>query len=552
MKQIPLSLVLWITTLLFVVSCSTNHNMGNVILFMEYDIATSHSRTDPTPGFMLQIQADSRNHLISRGIRHSSNQCIIYDLTDGKVIDSIDLNTKPYMEVYDAVIVGKDSILIALNAVYDNDFHDESILLIDRNKNILDTFDLSSLPVRTRNNIMEDNSTRHYVSYAECPLLHHSQHFFIPILAWSDTGISSQSLIRMMSYAPGHKNMSNELPISFPKVPKGFYWPSYYRSPHGTSSEDVIYFFFSNSPVLFCYNPEKSKLSREIVSFQTIGDILPYRIGETAKPFDAYRSRYENIVYDPTHQLLYMTAKIACDSSDGPLSIQRENAIYSFVILDKKMRKIGEGIIPDGHLPYIIPYKKGFLLSKKNTPQTTYIYYTYSFDNRNKNYLRDLINTRRAEYNKASPKLTKKEAVSSYLKRIIGENISAYSSFLLLSESACPHCTPQVSKILLRNKYNILTNEVAIVMINTDTRSINDFCKSIDGIILTPQQKLTISDKIPIYCDTNNSFHSYFEYWVNYRYISFDKNGEIITDTIINPSSINDLNDLLQPINPLE
>ena len=185
MKQIPLSLVLWITTLLFVVSCSTNHNMGNVILFMEYDIATSHSRTDPTPGFMLQIQADSRNHLISRGIRHPSNQYIIYDLTDGKVIDSIDLNIKPYMEVYDAVIVGKGSILIALNAVYDNDFHDESILLIDRNKNILDTFDLSSLPVRTRNNIMEDNSTRHYVSYAKCPLLHHSQHFFIPILAFS-------------------------------------------------------------------------------------------------------------------------------------------------------------------------------------------------------------------------------------------------------------------------------------------------------------------------------------------------------------------------------
>ena len=59
-------------------------------------------------------------------------------------------------------------------------------------------------------------------------------------------------------------------------------------------------------------------------------------------------------------------------------------------------------------------------------------------------------------------------------------------------------------------------------------------------------------DKIPIYCDTNNTFHSYFEYWVNYRYISFDKNGEIITDTIINPSNINDLNDLLQPINPLE
>lgn len=56
-------------------------------------------------------------------------------------------------------------------------------------------------------------------------------------------------------------------------------------------------------------------------------------------------------------------------------------------------------------------------------------------------------------------------------------------------------------------------------------------------------------DKIPIYCDTNNTFHFYFEYWVNYRYISFDKNGEIITDTIINPSNINDLNDLLQPIN---
>ena len=84
-------------------------------------------------------------------------------------------------------------------------------------------------------------------------------------------------------------------------------------------------------------------------------------------------------------------------------------------------------------------------------------------------------------------------------------------------------------------------------MINSDKQAVENFCKEVDGE-LNPCSIRVSPGKIPVYGDTNNTFHYYFDYWVNLRYVAFDKLGNLVVDTLINPGNLNALNELLQSV----
>ena len=528
-------------------SCSTDNHIRNIVLYEEYDIVTRSLRGGDATGFIWQVKPNANGHLISTGIRRPANHYIVYDLTEGRVIDSIDLNVKRFMDIEYALLIGKDSVLVALNSTYEFDCHDATFLLLSRNKRILDTIHPKGLPVQSLKNNMTGLSDRHYISFIECPIVYHSQKIFIPLLPWESDVAPPIGRVWTVSYPSNSHEGPKELPIRPSAPPKGHQWSYFDKSPYITSSGNAVYMFFHNQPILWRYVPKTNSIAKKKIHFQTIDEIKPYKNKENIKQYDAYQSRYEKLVYDSLNQIFYMTAKVRCGDSDGPLAVQRENYVYSFVILDERLNKIGEGIIPEGHQPIITPYKKGFLLPKKEGKFLTYTYFTYTIEKKDKNYLDKQIRHRRDSLNNLAPRQNRGKAFSAYLKKITGDYYDGYTSFVIISEASCPSCIPAFDKILSQNRQNIVERGTAIVMINSDKQAVENFCKEVDGE-LNPCSIRVSPGKIPVYGDTNNTFLYYFDYWVNLRYVAFDKLGNLVVDTLINPGNLNALNELLQSV----
>lgn len=393
---------------------------------------------------------------------------------------------------------------------------------------------------------MLDDPKRLYISYWDYPLSYRKNTVFIPFNQWYYYSPHAASLFGYVKYSgQGENQKAVALPITYSKPRKGYYWTPAYRNPCGAVSENAAYVFFPNEPVLYKYSLKNHKIISKHFDFITIDKIKPYKIGDEGHNFDACKARYESLAYDSVNQRLYMVARVGCDTSDGPLAIQRENAIYSFIVMDMNMNKIGEGIIPEGYVPNIQPYKDGFLLYKKDAGKSTYTYFTYDIKKGDASCLLNQIHDRRDKFNSISPKRTKIEALTAYLKKIVGKDDSKYSTYVMFSESACPHCSTRYSQVLLKNKQNILNNDIAIVMINGDTTVIQDFCSEIDGFQATSVD-LPPLNKIPVYCDTHNAFYHFFDPWVNIRVVRFNNKGELISDEIINPSDMDKFNMILQ------
>lgn len=529
-----------------IVSCKVNHISYNVVLKKEYDIVTDANNVSHSNSFVLRSYIKD-GHIIEEMIRHPSEQFIVYDKSDAKILDSIDLSIHYPLEVMDAIIIGEDSIMIALNTIYDNDFHDSAILIIDRNKNIIDTVDISDFPVKTHDRPMLNDSNRLYVSFWDFPLNYTSQAIFIPFNQWYYYSPHVSSLVGLVKYSNNGTSNAISLPITYTDSQKGYYWTPYYRTPSGITTKNAAYVFFPNSPVLYKYLLKGQKIIKKTLKFSTIDKIKPYQVGEEGKPFDAFRSKYESLVYDSLNQRLYLTARKNCDTTDGPLAAQEENSIYSFIIMDENMKKLGEGIIPEGYQSNILPYKNGFLLLKKDQDQEkhTFSYFSYTIEKGDVSFLEDQIRERRQKFNSICPKMTKKESLIAYFQKIVGQDYSKYSTFVMFSESACPHCSTKYTQVLRQNKQNILENDVAVIIINEDTSVITDFCNEADGLQLAPGGMPPLN-KIPIYCDSNNAFHNFFDYWINIRIIRFDDKGSLILDEIINPSDMDKFNRILQ------
>lgn len=525
-------------------SCHFEKDISAIVLQDKYDIITKSKTEDRSSGFIFQTYIDSADHIITVGICRPANQLVKYDETKNIMLDSFDLSIKQNMEINQISLLGKDSALVAFNTVYDLDFQDAALLFVDRKAQVLDTVVLEELPIRTHKHVMYEDPHRYHVFYWDFPLVYRYNKVFVPLLKWNEDGTAPASFIGYVSKINQHYWSFTKLPIACSKTSKNHYWSFFYSSPRGVASSKDLYVIFPNSPILYKYSFLYNKTSHKKIRSSLINKISPYQIGEEAKQFDPYKSKYEQLYYDSLNNRIYLTARLFCDSTDGPLSLQRENFIYTFMMLDENMNVIGEGLIPEGYSPVIIPYKEGFLLLKKNCMFKTYTYFVPFVQKKNVSFLTEQITERRRNLNNKAPKMNDHDALTSYLKSIVGSDFSHYSGFLILSESSCLNCVPTFTRFFREYKDCFLDKAIAVVLINQDEEYLRDFISQSDGVWKT-SEKPNVSSQISIYCDTNQTFQYYFMYWVNARFVKYDPLGSISTDTIVNPSALDNVKSLI-------
>ncbi len=490
-------------------------------------------------GYMVEFPAydfcDSSGHLIKGHVRSSDKKLIVYDRTADCIIDSVDLNIRRFMRVSNAIPISKDSFLVALDPIYYKDFYDATMLVVDRNKNILDTVMLDKLPIRTHNNLMTDNPERHILSYFMFPLVYKNGKIFTPMYKWEHSASPSKCPMGYISYPDKNTPNFTALPVSSPSVSKGHFWPYHYRQPLGCSSDDALYFMFGAEPVVYKYDYASGNLSKKKFSFTSIDrKIKPYPNGPDPKQFDPYKARYEGIKYNKTLEHVLIIAKPSCDTTDGPLATDQENFVYTFMLADKDLNPLGEGVIPVDYYPTFIPYKEGFIFCRKNAKPVTFTYFTYTIEKRDRNFIKEQVKRQRDSLNRISPKLAHKDAVAAYLQKITGDNFSRHANFLVFSEYACPSCGPLYADWLEKNRKRLLDEKTAVIVISSNPKVISDFCQSFGGQMTNAGDAFDGSN-IPVYSDTDRTFRLFVEYWLNVWQVQYDQERNIAIDKTLSP-----------------
>ena len=483
---------------------------------------------------------DSNDHLIKKHVRSSDKKLIVYDRTADCIIDSVDLNIKRFMRVSNAIPISKDSFLVALDPIYYNDCYDATMLVVGRNRNIVDTVRLDKLPIRTRSNLMTDSPERHTLSCFWFPLVYKNGKIFTPMHKWYNCNSSSCCPMGYISYPDKNTPNFTALPVQSPSARKGHFWPNNYRWPLGCSSDDALYFMFGAEPVVYKYDYASGNLNKKKFSFSSIGKkIKPYRKEFDPKQFDPYKARYEGIKYNESLGHVLIFAKPSCDTTDGPLATDQENFVYTFMLADKDLNPLGEGFLPVDYYPNFIPYKEGFLFCRKNAEPVTFTYFTYTIEKRDRNFIKEQVKRQRDSLNRISPKLAHKDAVSAYLQKITGDNFSRHANFLVFSEYACPSCGPLYADWLDKHRQKLIDDKTAVIVISRNPKEISDFCKSFDGQMTCAGDAFD-RDKIPVYSDTDRTFRLFVEYWINVWQVQYDKDRNIAIDKNLNPRDFSD------------
>lgn len=544
MITLRLKLLLCSLTAILLTACVTNRSTTRVVsLHEEYDIVMEHPYHRDCPYYGLSSHYYDGGSLVAEGVKWTSQQYLKYNVSDSVLLDSLTLKVRPNIRIDGYCFLDKDTVLVAANPSYERDLHDGILIVVDRKQHIIDSISLYDLPVKTSLRPDITDPERMFVSYFVFPLVCRYDKIVVPMVHWGHSfpGLANDSVIGIIDRKT---KQASKLPIAPPAAPDGHYWGYFYNYPRGIEVEDNLFVFFGSSPKMYRYNMKTGHIDTCSVPFETIDDIQPYKVSENNTQYDPYRSQFEELFHDPQHKRLFWTAKVKCDTDDGPFATQYVNYVYSFAVMDENMRKIGEGVLPEGYSNEIIPYKEGFLLFKRNQPKLTYTYFTYSISKEKGASLNKQIKERREKYNRDYPKLPKNEAFANYTRKIVGEKHTLFKKYVIIPATSCPSCVPAYAQLLKKNRPSFAKNKTAVIFINNNPSQIDEFFESIEENRDANELRL---NKIPVYLDTTNEYRYYFNEWINLRCIELDSDKRtIILDKIVNPSNIMDLDDFLK------
>jgi len=528
------SICVFLTILIILSACKVNKELL-VSLNFEYEIEILKvNNNQPTGLLKPKLFMHSEDTCIT--FLDNANRLILFwSLTKNSFIDSIDVSLFKTQFIQDYYLISKDTIMLAFNTTYFLMKHDNCVLIIDREKNIIDKMGFSNGPVLLEKNqsIMIDNTNYYYSDYTYFPLFCYNNQSMASVASYHykycdsiffdndirPLGIISSSKLNIPYEAVG---------ITFDCPTYGKYLPINFKYPRGAyNNSELVYFGFGNEPVLYSINLANKKIRSNKIEFSSIEDIS-LSSQEYNMFFDYSQPEYLDIVYNPYTKQIFWFARLAVDASAPPIC--QNYPQYSFVVVNENLEKIGEGILPLGHQPPVIPLKNGFFVSNKmkSNENNKIIYSSFSLliSKNNSKSVDEMI------YNQSNNLEVNQESLyKEYFEFVTMQN---HGKFLLLPlDNSCITCLDKISNFFLKiNTMNDLCGSLKIIIISNNEGKINSFVSS---------SKLMDYVGDNVYIDKNDKAKRYFVSWTNPRIITVDKKGLIVHDKIYNPSEIDQL-----------
>lgn len=454
-----------------------------------------------------------------------------WSLTKNRYIDSIDVSFYRSQFIQDYFIISNDSILLAFNTTYFLMKHDKCVIIADRKKNILDRFSFVNAPVLldSAQNESINRSNHFYSDYTYFPLLYWNGRSIASLASFNykycDEYFRNKKILPLgFIYPSSTQNHYEPIDVCF-NCPQDYpYYPINFKYPRGAFENGFVHFGFGNEPVLYSLNLSNNVIKSKYFNFLTIGDIKGSS-NEIRDFFNYYEPEFLDIVYNPFTDEIYWFARQAVDSLQNPL--YQNYQLYSFIIIDKKHNKQGEGVLPFGCQPPIIPYHNGFFAYNTiKTKENNKIILSYFTTN-------DIERIRKKEVVSKLVNLNLFHNTLIELKQeMYFEKITSHShgSFLIIPlDNSCKSCLEKIS-LFFQNKDDIerIKQDLRIIFISTNASKIDTYIN---------ESKLDILSDI-IYKDTSDLVLQYFVSWVNPRIININEEGIFTHDKVYAPNEI--------------
>ncbi len=440
-----------------------------------------------------------------------NRKILVYSISSNNYLDSIDINKYKNQFVQDYYIISKDSIMLAFNTTYFLMKHDSCIQILDREKKLLETisFENSRVLLESKQRKDIDKNNYFYSDFTYFPLFKYNGKVFTPLAAYNhkycDSVFKSDQIkpLGIASISGSHEKY-REIDICFHCPEFGLYYPINFKYPRGTLGNGVLYIGFANEPKVYMLNLLNHSLTAKFLEFSTIDEIYQSQT-EISTFFDYSQPEYIDMVYDNEGSRFFWFARKKADSLSKP--IYQNYPQISFVLADKNLEKIGEGVLPLGCRPPVIPYKDGiFVYNKIRSNEMNSIIFSYF-------QISEQTTTIETLRNKIQQETTSDVHVANdysiqYLKLLAG---SPDGQFLLIPfDNSCKACIDKISLFFkdLQNKRQI-NNALKVLLISTNESKINSFLEN--------SWLKEFEDRV--FFDRKEIFKAYLLEWTNPRLI---------------------------------
>lgn len=525
--------IIFLTCLMY---CTSSKDENVVVFHKKFEIETSRFI-----GEFHQYIFDQDTFLFDA----SSEKNIYQRDLSWNIIDSIDVDFYPHQWIQDFHFISKDSILLVFFTNIFNEYHDDAMIIVDRNKNILETINLSNLPIlmKPKFNVNNKETNRDYFLnyWTDFPLTYDKGRIVAPLSLYSSKKIEYPEKLQPNKIVHHYQNDSvSETPIKFSFLKDHKSYCNIYQKPIGTFHNSTLYAAYGYEPVIYKYNIDNHSFNKKYISFETMDTIYPSLVKDF---FDLRNehlfSRYNRICYDSTNQTIILFAQLGADSTESPLS--RQNPIKTFVILDTSLNKLAEGIMPNQYDNRfnLIPYNGGFLIFKEEKKDGTvvYDYLNYTIEKKKSGFLKQEIQKIKNKYNKGFVKKPENEMILSYIEHLTQQKMNDAKILIIPIESTCTGFITGFSNAIQKN-FEKLQDKSLFVILVSDKNVANPFI-DIDGFIAQSIPKDYKSDsssyKQLFYIDSTKIFFSYTDGWINPKYVEC-QSSKIVFNKNIDPN----------------
>ncbi|MDR0605153.1 MAG: hypothetical protein LBG80_12695 [Bacteroidales bacterium] len=473
-----------------------------------------------------------------RFIDIGNNMIRSWDFTKNRYIDSFDVALYNHQFIQDYFFMGKDTVMLAFNTVYFNMQHDNAVVIIDRQKQIIDKMSFIGAPVPLETGQLDtialEKKNFFYSDYHYFPLFYYKGATIASLATYGGgcfcvnnthpLNIIDNNIYPLgMIYPTSTNTRYKVLNIPLKCAEKNVYYPINFKYVRGVQNKNRLYYAFGSTPVIYAMNLDNLFIDSSVLAFNTVASIKSYT-EKYNEFFDYLQSEYLDMVYNPFMEEIYWFARLCVDTNSP--AIYQNYPIYSFIIIDKNLQKKGEGFLPVGFSPPIIPYKEGFFafnrLKSKQERIINYAFFSFSYRKVTSTYFE-------SEQKKRIDNNTLQK--QDYLTDITGKTSGTF--LILPLHNMCPTCLSKTTKFLQNiNDERRLKHDLQIILTSNDKGKLDNF---IDTIHIDKFKKL------PIYIDSANIIEYYFVEWVNPRLIILDDNGTIKIDKIYIPNKMNQL-----------
>lgn len=503
---------------------SRSIGIDSVIAFeKQYDLKIPLQKGQSLPPVKVKVNLDDT---LITFMDYQRNKIIRWDYDKEKIEDPIDVRLhdhKVYIQNYK--ILGPNRIILTYNPNFFGGYHNKAIVMIDQEKNIIDSFNFRGAKVNIKGYREWPKYKNYYLDFTYFPIVYnHQNHTVIAPLASYKSPCDSFYMTDTLGLLGTVATLSHDDPgfsklnFDFPCSKYGStYWDNakYLRGGYNTSANKIAIGTGHSNEIQIIDLVENTTQTKQI-PWSSDGKPVP-STKKDAPMFDRSNPEYLGIKYDRNRKGYWFLARLGLN--DKASALLNNYPLHELIFSNKKFNQFSKGILPFGYSEPYIPFKNGILAyNKKQSTKQGKIIFSYFKLSLNL-FHKDMYAKRR----KAKLKEINQKHTCSKL-----EYLKAYSTnknkFLLVPlENTCSACIKKLTSYINKNKH-ALKQDIALILIASNPSIVEDFKASAQ-----------IKNQEWVHEDVKMQWKQSFDEWTNLKLVGTNNQGEISLEKTYDP-----------------